>query len=140
MIKFRMDNIRVPQFAIIKETPDNDLYSVNTSISFKVSEETRHIACICKFDFLDESDTMLFTGEIMCEFAIFPKDWDEKIIKYDKIVVPRELLEFLAVHTVGTSRGILYCKSEGTPYASYIIPPLNLRAIITEDAEFDKDT
>ena len=45
---------------------------------------------------------------ITCEFEIDESDY-KKIHKNGKTVIPKELLEYFAVHTIGTARGILFC-------------------------------
>ena len=55
-------------------------------------------------------------------------------IKQDnKIIIPKELLAHFGVHTIGTARGILHCKTEGTQFNTFILPPINVSERITED-------
>lgn len=68
---------------------------------------------------------------ITCEFEIEENDY-KNIHKNEKTIIPKELLEYFAVHTIGTARGILFCKTESTPY-NYIIPPLNISEMIKDD-------
>ncbi len=35
--------------------------------------------------------------------------------------------------TFGTARGILFAKTEGTPYQQLLLPPTNVDAMIKED-------
>lgn len=69
---------------------------------------------------------------ITCEFEIEENDY-KNIHKNEKTVIPKELLEYFAVHTIGTARGILFCKTESTPYNYIIIPPLNVSEMIKDD-------
>ncbi len=46
------------------------------------------------------------------------------------ITIPKNLQEFLAVQTVGTSRGILFSKTEKTPFSQLILPPVNVAEMI----------
>jgi hypothetical protein len=39
------------------------------------------------------------------------------------------------MHTVGTIRGILHCKTEGTPFNALILPPINVSEMVTGDLE-----
>ena len=69
---------------------------------------------------------------ITCEFEIEENDY-KNIHTNEKTIIPKELLEYFAVHTIGTARGILFCKTESTPYNNIIIPPLNVSEMIKDD-------
>lgn len=128
MVRFYMEKIAIDQFAIVqKELPEGNL-SLDTEISYKVSEESKAVACIVNFRFHKENEPLLILGCI-CFFKINPEDW-ESMNDGEKFKLPQETLEILAVHTIGTSRGIMYCKTEGTAYNNLIIPPLNVRDIL----------
>ena len=44
----------------------------------------------------------------------------------------------LIVLTIGTVRGILHAKTEGTKYNSYILPTINVAELIKTDIVFSK--
>lgn len=126
MLRFKMDKISILQFAILQNTPTSEDYNLKTTLTFKVDVNSRHVACITRFDFM-ESDKEFLICEVQCEFLINSEDWKKINIVNEKLDVPMETLELLAVQTIGASRGILYCKTEGTPVASkYILPPINV--------------
>lgn len=66
---------------------------------------------------------------VTCEFEIHEEDW-EKLNNNEEVVIPKELLEYFAVHTVGTARGVLFCKTESTQFNNVIIPPINVADLI----------
>jgi hypothetical protein len=39
--------------------------------------------------------------------------------------------------TVGTTRGVLYAKTENSPYSKYIVPTINVAEMIEKDAIFE---
>jgi hypothetical protein len=39
--------------------------------------------------------------------------------------------------STGTSRGVLFAKTEATQFSKYIIPSINMAEMIKEDASFD---
>jgi hypothetical protein len=53
------------------------------------------------------------------------------------LIVPKGFLAHLAMITTGTSRGVLFAKTEATPFSKFIIPTLNVSEMIYEDAIFD---
>ncbi len=65
---------------------------------------------------------------------IHPDDW-ATFEKEDGLQIPKSVMELLAVHTIGTSRGILFCKTEGTPFNSLMIPPINVAGMMKDENE-----
>lgn len=127
-----MDKIGVMQFAILQNTPPKNC-NLTTTLSFKADHNNQHVASIAKFDYVDNDEKLFLTIEVQCEFIIHPEDW--KLLEKDnqKLDIPNDLLEIFAAQTVGTARGILYLKTENTPYntPSFIIPPINVHEILT---------
>ena len=135
MIKFRMAKINVEQFAILTDNPPVDNITYTIGIDFKYSLEGKRIACVFSFSFNyndNDKDYKFITLNIMCEFDIHPSDW-QRSIKDNKLTVKKDMLGFFANQTVGVARGILHCKTEGTPFNGYIIPPVNLTEFIDQD-------
>lgn len=128
MVRFQMTRIAVEQFALLSDRmPDNDI-SLSTELSFQYSDEGQGIACIAKFLFrADDKDVAVLVCR--CEFGIHPDD-AKSFVKDGEVRLPKSLLKFLALHTVGTARGILYCKTEGTPFSQMILPPINVDRMI----------
>lgn len=123
-----MSRIAVNQFAILtQECPDEGM-ALSVELSFQYSVETRQISCEAGFCFNKDSATLLILKS-QCEFRIHPEDW-EKFHKDGGIEIPRDVLELLAVHTIGASRGILHCKTEDTSFNRLMIPPINVAEMI----------
>lgn len=62
--------------------------------------------------------------KMTCEFEIQVDDW--KTLHNDKeVVIPKDLLEFFAVHTIGTARGV-YSANRNTQFNYIVIPPINV--------------
>lgn len=131
MIRFRMIKISVPQFALLSEEFPLGNISIKTDTKFKYAVEEECVAIEMLYDFL--SDNNLFMRlELCCEFEVEHKDW-EKQKSGEVIVLPKSFIEHLMVHTVGTARGILYSKTEGTPFDKIILPPMDVTKLVTED-------
>jgi hypothetical protein len=60
------------------------------------------------------------------------KDTQKKQVK-----IPKDFLTHLAILSVGTARGVLFSKTEGTIFSTFILPTINLQEMINEDAIFD---
>ena len=135
MVQFRMSKINTEQFAILSETPPVGDIKLNTILEVKFSVELHSIAITLKtsFEFQEKSFLLLI---ISCEFEVLQTDWDS-LKKDGKIIIPKYILETFAVQTIGTARGIMHCKTEGTPFNHFIIPPINATKLINGDLTID---
>ena len=133
MIPFKMVKINVEQFAILSDEAPSGSIGLNISLSFKYSSEGKRIACVLDLKF-EKDSTPVIVLRMNCEFAIPEDKWS--IIEDDNSVnIPVELQKYLAAQTIGASRGILYCKTEGTPFGNLILPPINVEDIISVTEE-----
>lgn len=130
MAKFKMFKISIPQFAILSENCENS-YNIEARAEYKYSIERRAIAVEINFSFMGNKEKAMILY-VICEFEIYPDDWNSMIAD-NKITIPKGLLEHFLVHTVGTARGILHCKTEGTPFNSIVLPPMDVTRMITSD-------
>lgn len=133
MVRFNMSRIAVNQFAILSDTyPDKEI-TLSTELSFQYSAETRQISCEVGYRF-SASDDLFLVLKSQCEFVVHPDDW-KTFVRKDGVSIPKSVLELLAVHTIGASRGILYCKTEGTPFSQLMIPPINVAGMMSGEAD-----
>lgn len=131
MIRFRMTGIHVRQFAILANSaPDKDV-TIDTNIGVKVSVRDRKVALEMEFVFLSEEERILLMT-LQCEFEIHKEDW-LTLCTEDTITIPKNTIEYFVVQTVGTARGILHCKTEGTPFNHLILPPIDATHIVQQD-------
>ena len=65
-------------------------------------------------------------------FCIEPNDWDT-FINEVAIIVPKSVITHFCVLTVGTVRGILHSKTEGTNYNGFVVPTINVTELVTGD-------
>lgn len=126
-----MARIAVNQFAILSDDLPKGNISLSTEISFKYSDESKQIACEIGYKFNDDTEAFMVL-KVQCDFKIHDEDWSGFIEK-DGLSIPKNLLELFAVHTVGTTRGILFCKTEGTPFNGLMIPPINVASMMKEE-------
>ena len=70
--------------------------------------------------------------QVLCEFGIHPEDL-QSITSDNKVTIPKGTLDYFIAQTVGTARGILHCKTEGTPFNGIIIPPMNVTTMVDSD-------
>lgn len=131
MIRFRMAKINVGQFAILADKNPSEGLSYTISIGFNGALEAKRIACDLTVEFM-HTDRPILKLSMSCEFDIHREDWVSRL-NGNVLTMSKEDLGFLANQTVGTARGIMFCKTEDTDFRNFILPPINLTKIIDED-------
>jgi hypothetical protein len=135
---FIIQGIKTEQFAIFeKNFADKKEAGLGTELQFKIDQQNKNIGVFIDFEFVQGKKVFLKIV-VSCHFKIEDNSWDTFInLKKKKVIVPKKLLTHLAMITTGTSRGILFAKTESTQFSKFIIPTLNVTEMITEDAMFD---
>lgn len=128
-----MIGINIAQFAILtSETPkQGEPIDIKTDLQFSATSDCHIVVVQTRFEYF-HNNVQLLVLEIHCRFAIDKKSC-KVFSKEEQIVIPKDFLAHLAMHAVGTARGILFCKTEGTPLNTVILPPINVAAMITKD-------
>lgn len=129
-VSYRISKISVLQFAIFPDKYKNSgKLELSTEILFEYAQVSKAIACIAKINYI-EDDELLAIIQVRCEFSI--SDEGIKSIEEEK-KISLFFLRYLATITVGTIRGILFSKTEGTTLNSLVLPPIDLTKIIKQD-------
>ena len=76
------------------------------------------------------------TIQISCFLKIEDSAWESFKLN-NQITFPKDFIAHMAMITVGTSRGVLHSKTEGTIFNKYILPTINVAKMIPEDITFD---
>jgi len=136
-IGFSLKKVSTEQFAIIEENfNDKGKIRLKSSFRFAADETQKYVSVFASFIFDSDSNPFLIV-EAGCHFLLKANEWDEMTnSKTNALVVPKGFLCHLAMLTVGTSRGILHAKTEGTCFNKYVLPTINVTEIIKEDATF----
>ena len=137
MIGFRMNKIRVDQFAILTDNIPSEDLSLGFAMSFGVAPSIHEVCTTVRVD-ISHAESPLLILELSCFFEIREEDWN-KFKQDNKVTIPKGLLAHFGVHTIGTARGILHCKTEGTQLNAFILPPINVSERITEDIIIEID-
>lgn len=136
-IGFSLKKVSTEQFAIIEEDfNDKGKIRLKSSFRFAADETKKYVAVFASFIFDSDSKPFLIV-EAGCHFLLKDNEWDEMTnSETNALVIPKGFLCHLAMLTVGTSRGILHAKTEGTCFNKYVLPTINVTEIIKEDATF----
>lgn len=134
-IVFALNKISTEQFAIIdEEFISSDSIQLKSNIRYGANEELKMISCFVEVVFESEGKPFLKV-EGGCHFNIADKSWFEMVDKDAKTIdLPKGFVRHLAVLTVGTVRGILHTKTEGTDFNKFVLPTINVAEMISEDA------
>lgn len=135
---FSLQHIKTEQFAVFTDnyTPKKET-RLDTELQFKLDRTNKYVALFMDFEFV-QGKKLFLKIQVSCHFR--PEDvlWDTFLYNEgSQLVLPQAFLKQLADVTISTSRGILFAKTESTPFSAFIIPMLDVEAMITEDAMFD---
>lgn len=136
-IAFRLLKVATRQFATFDvEFKEKERILLNSNISFGIDQNNKFIACFCDFGFL-MNNKPLIKLETQCEFQIKDEAWQLGVNEKEGFIeFPVSFLRHLAMLTVGTSRGILHAKTEGSKFNKFVLPTINVSEIIKSNTKF----
>lgn len=131
-IRFSLVKISTDQFAIIPGSfKIGEAVNFKTGLKFGVDKASNLISVKASFQFEQQTIPFLII-EASCFFKIEPNDWNG-FVQEGEIVVPKSIITHLSMLTVGTVRGILHAKTEGTNFNGFVIPTINITELVTSD-------
>jgi hypothetical protein len=131
-IGFIFSGIKTEQFAIFKENfEDKTPISLSTGLRFKISAEHRTVIVLLIVSF-EQKKKPIIKIEVSCHFEIKPETWSE-FKEDEQFNIPADFARHLGMLTIGTVRGVLHSKTEGTAFNNFIIPTINVNDFIKED-------
>lgn len=119
-INFRLINITTEEFKFNEVEQDNGTLDLNFDFQFGVNNEKHLVKTIAKFKFLLDQVEVMEIG-VSCEFEFEPTGW-QFFVKGEQLILPKGLLQELAMFTMNTTRGVLHSKTEGHKYNRLFIP------------------
>ena len=137
-VNFALLGIKTEQFAIIDENYNSrKATDFGTKLEFKLDEINKQIGIFFDVEFV-QGKKVFIKIIVSCHFMIDEESWKKMESSKDfKIIISRDFLTHICMITVGTARGVLFAKTEGTEFSNYIIPTIDLTLMITEDAVFE---
>jgi hypothetical protein len=131
-IRFSLVKISTDQFAIIPGSfKIGEVVNLKTGLQFGADKENKIISVKASFQFEQQTIPFLII-EASCYFKIEPNDWNS-FVKETEVVVPKSIITHFSVLSVGTVRGILHAKTEGTNFNGFVIPTINVTELVTGD-------
>ena len=135
LVPFRLSKIQTLEFAIIERSfSDVEEVQVTQAFNFSVDPETQQVGIASRYEFSQKSPFMII--EVRCVFNIEPEGWKSWMnIQEEVLVIPRNVATHMAVLTVGTTRGVLHAKTEGSHFNIFVLPTWNLSKVIQGNLE-----
>jgi hypothetical protein len=131
-IRFALAKINTDQFAMIESAFKKDeKVNLKLTLLFGSNKDENLISVKTSFQFEQQIIPFLII-EATCFFKIEPNDW-KCFEQGTEIIVPKNIITHFSALTVGTVRGILHTKTEGTNFNGFIIQPVNVTELVTED-------
>ena len=136
-IPFRLEKISTKEFAtFLDNLQDGKKMEISIGGKFSIAKNAA-IACEYRLELIRKKSPVLVLS-VACEFGIEDKYWESLKSKNKKsITFSKKFLQHLAVITVGSLRGVLHAKTEGTEFNNYLLPTINVTEYISENMKFD---
>ncbi len=136
VVEFSIAKVSTAQFAIIEEAFQEEVpINLNTNIRFAIDRNSRIVAVTCQFKF-EQKGIPFLKVEVSSHFLISPDSWKNFLKDDVNTVIPKGFMTHLGMITVGTARGVLHTKTEGTRFNEFILPTINVMDMIKEDVSF----
>ncbi|SIS89734.1 hypothetical protein SAMN05421789_11051 [Kaistella chaponensis] len=138
-VKFQLLEIETAEFAIIDSVGINPKkIKFTTGLQFGISDANSEIMCNVIIEFFSDEQKLLLKLRTENKFKVMPEDW-EAFKNDDGLTIPKGFLAHIAMISVGSSRGILHCKTENTPFNLFVLPLIDVTSMIAEDENFQLD-
>lgn len=128
---YKYAKIELEQFAMFEENVPEKPKDVQfqTQVQFSYDKE-QDVLCNKIIVTMTDNEKILLKADMYSYFA-FDKDSVEQMRNEDGhlVFVPQVLVQFTSLN-YGSLRGALYLKTQGTPLADYILPPVFFGQII----------
>ncbi|MBU2018701.1 MAG: hypothetical protein KJ941_03560 [Bacteroidetes bacterium] len=134
-IGFSLIGLKTEQFATFSENfNENETTSLDTTLDFKISDTGNHLILFSTFAF-EQNDKVIVKIQISTHFNIKQEAWDS-FKNGEEIVFPKGFLSHIAMLSVGSARGVLHAKTEGTIFNQFLLPTINVAELIEKDVAF----
>lgn len=135
-IAFKIIGIRTVQFAILEDNFDEKKKNqIITDLEFDINKECHQINVQTSFTFKAANKPFIIL-QVRCSYKASEDSWKNCIFE-NSIIFPKDFMTHIAMMTIGTARGILHSKTEGSLFNRIILPTINVTELVIEDIRFD---
>jgi len=103
---------------------------VKSEYGFAVNVAEHRVRCVSKYIYI-QGENELLKLELVCIFEVETEAF-ENLKKDKELTIPVDFLRYMATICVGTARGNIHARTEGTTLADVVLPPINLVNTIKE--------
>ncbi len=136
VVEFSIAKVITEQFAIIEKTfIEGEEINLNTNLRFGIDRDQRLVAAFTLFKF-EQKEIPFLIVEVSCQFLIAPESWAVFLKDDVTTTIPKGFMTHLGMTTVGTARGVLHTKTEGTRFNDFVLPTINVMEMVTADVTF----
>ncbi len=121
------------------EKPEGDNIQIQAGIKFGVNRESKLIGCFTTIEFLNDGESFIKLVTL-CEFGINPESWENMKDENKTLVIPHNIALHFGTIAIGSTRGILHCKTEGTAFNKFFLPTINVTDIVLGDQSFPEES
>lgn len=128
---FQISEVDVEQFATFPiPVTDSKKVKIDVNLDLTINDEKRIINCSFKI-VMRLLEEIIITLQVKCAYSVNRETWVQWVDSESrKTDIPIEIVENISETTISTARGILYAKTESTKHSSFILPILDMRAVI----------
>lgn len=135
-IYYRIANFQLNQFATFEDKFQQGIdINVNSNLGLAYNSETRTIRSTISIDFL-QNEEMIMKVEL-ATFIEIKEESVNSLIKDSKLTLSPDLQAQFSSFGYGALRGIMFTKTLNTPFASIILPPIEMSEMFDEPIEFE---
>ena len=135
-VEFMLVKLSTDQFAVLRDMfrPDTPI-GVVTQLSFGADEKEKIVVVSASFRFeSDEFQAPFIILETKAYFRIKTESWNRMYdVEAEILSLEKDFARHLSVIVIGTSRGILHNRTEGSDMNQVILPLINVEEILKED-------
>ena len=129
-IPYKISHIETMQFAIFPENLINGQeVLVNTNCGYNERSDLNQVRNVISVNY-NQNEKLLMVVQLACYYDIAPEGV-EAIKAEGKI--PVDFLRYMGSISVGTIRGVIHAKTEGTVLNPVVMPPVNLEEMVKND-------
>jgi len=137
-IQFSLQGIKTEQFATFQEnyTPKKEI-GIAVELELKLNQSIKQVGVVLTLHY-DQSKKKIILLVLSCHFRIEDESW-KNLVNIDNtlLTLPRDFVTHLSTLTVGTARGVLFAKTEGSFCSQFLVPLINVDSIVSQDAIFE---
>jgi hypothetical protein len=135
-IGFKLIKITTEEFAVFEDDfKESSTIEIKTDLQFGIEQSNRSLGVFPAFTFLNNGMPFIKI-KVGCHFKVNEAGWDSYLDNSNKkIIFPTSLIQHLVFLSIGTTRGVLHCKTENTEFNKYFLPTININKLIYKDLE-----